>query len=313
MIETDDGVRLRTWTTGTPSARPPVILLHGGPGLWDYLEPVARLLDPLTVVHRFDQRGCGGSDPSTEHTFTRYLADIESLRRHWGHPKWSVVGHSFGATLAFAYAVAHPGRTTALGYLSGTGAGDWRGPAQAESDRRMTPDQRRRRDELADRPGRTRAEETEFRALHWFPDHGDRAHAWQWATEDASVDLPINWRANRALTAESRRRTDAGRLPETGRLADAGRLGMPCWFIHGDQDPRPTSTVAALAAAIPGSELHVIAGAGHHPWRERPDELRDLLRAFATGAAATPAADRAPAPDRASPPRAAGRSAPAAG
>jgi len=35
--------------------------------MWEYLEPVARMLEPLTVVHRFDQRGCGGSDPSRQH------------------------------------------------------------------------------------------------------------------------------------------------------------------------------------------------------------------------------------------------------
>jgi proline iminopeptidase len=35
----DDGVRLRTWTTGTRTARPPVILLHGGPGLWTTSNP----------------------------------------------------------------------------------------------------------------------------------------------------------------------------------------------------------------------------------------------------------------------------------
>jgi proline iminopeptidase len=80
MVGTDDGVRLRTWTTGTATGLPPVLLIHGGPGLWDYLGPVARMLEPLTTVHRFDHRGCGGSDPSDEHTFARYRADIESLR-----------------------------------------------------------------------------------------------------------------------------------------------------------------------------------------------------------------------------------------
>jgi proline iminopeptidase len=214
----DDGVRLRTWTTGTRTARPPVILLHGGPGLWDYLEPVARMLEPLTVVHRFDQRGCGGSgasgDPAADFTFARYLADIESLRRHWGHEAWSVVGHSFGAALAFAYAVAHPARTSALGYLSGAGIGDWRGPAKAEAARRMTPRQQRRLAELEVRPDRTRDEETEFRALCWFTDHADRDHAWEWALEFARADRPINWVANRALMAETRRRSEADLLAE---------------------------------------------------------------------------------------------------
>ena len=33
MVEVDDGTRLRTWTTGTRGALPPVVLVHGGPGL----------------------------------------------------------------------------------------------------------------------------------------------------------------------------------------------------------------------------------------------------------------------------------------
>jgi proline iminopeptidase len=56
MVEVD-GVRLRTWTTGTATDLPAVVLLHGGPGLWDNLAPVARMLEPSTTVHRFDQPG----------------------------------------------------------------------------------------------------------------------------------------------------------------------------------------------------------------------------------------------------------------
>ena len=83
FIELSDGVRLRTWTTGTPTSVPPVILLHGGPGLWDYLEPVADLMSDLTVVHRFDQRGCGGSDSSPEQTMQRFAQEREYRALSW--------------------------------------------------------------------------------------------------------------------------------------------------------------------------------------------------------------------------------------
>jgi hypothetical protein len=54
-------VKLRVWTHGQPTDRLPVLLLHGGPGLPDYLSPVATMIEDLTVVHRYDQRGTGGS------------------------------------------------------------------------------------------------------------------------------------------------------------------------------------------------------------------------------------------------------------
>jgi proline iminopeptidase len=272
MVEVDDGVRLRTWTTGTARRLPAVVLLHGGPGLWDYLAPVARLLEPLTTVHRFDQRACGGSDASPEHTIARYLADIEALRRHWGHDGWVVVGHSFGATLALAYAGAHRARTLAMGYLDGVGVGDWRSAYRRERVLRMTPGQQERLAELEGRPDRSRAEEVEFRALSWFTDFADRDQGWRAAVADARVGMTINFAANRALMAET------GRWRDADVLARAGRLDMPCWFIHGDRDPRTSRTVAGLAAAVPASRLHLIPGAGHQPWRERPGDLQRLLR-----------------------------------
>lgn len=272
MVTVDNGVRLRTWTTGRPTRLPPVLLLHGGPGLWDYLAVLARLLEATTVVHRFDQRGCGGSDSSPSHTIARYLMDIEALRRHWGHDAWVVAGHSFGATLALAYAMAHPRRTPAMAYVSGVGVGDWRTGYAEEQSRRMTAPQRQRLAALSAQAARSPAEEIEFRALAWFTDYADPDDGWQWALADARGGETINWAANRALTAETRR------WPDADVLAGAGQLTMPCWFIHGDRDPRPSRTVAALATAVPNSRFHLISGAGHQPWRERPTETQGLLR-----------------------------------
>jgi proline iminopeptidase len=271
MIEVDDGTRLRTWTTGTRGVLPPVVLLHGGPGLWDYLEPVARMVEHLTVVHRFDQRGCGGSDPSDEQTVARHVADIDALRRHFGYEQWTVVGHSFGATLAFRYAVAHPESTAAMVYLSGVGAGDWRTPYAEERQRRMTADQRQRLTQLEARTHRTASEEQELRALSWFTDYADPARGWELALAKARTEQEINVEANRILNAETRR------WSATEILAQAGSLTMPCWFVHGACDPRPSSTVARLAGAISSASLHIVAGAGHEPWCERPDEVRRLL------------------------------------
>ncbi|MFI7449348.1 alpha/beta fold hydrolase [Nonomuraea sp. NPDC049714] len=60
-----------------------------------------------TVVHRFDQRGCGRSDPSDDQRMDRLVADFDNLRRHWGYDRWIVIGHAFGATFALAYAWTH--------------------------------------------------------------------------------------------------------------------------------------------------------------------------------------------------------------
>ncbi|MDT0318621.1 alpha/beta fold hydrolase [Streptomyces millisiae] len=273
FVTMDDGVRLWTATTGSVGPSWPVVLLHGGPGLWDYLGPVARLLDDGTVVHRFDQRGCGRSDASDDQRVARLVADLEALRRHWGYERWAVVGHSFGALLGLHYAWTHPDRVASLVHLSGTGLGDWRTPYRAERLRRMTERQVARLAELEAEPHRSAVREREFRTLAWFTDHADRERAWAWAAEDAAAPHAVNWTANRRLAAE----TDA--WPEEAVRDGCRRVTAPVTVVHGTGDPRPITTAAALAAALPHGRLHALRDAGHHPWRERPTELRAILRA----------------------------------
>lgn len=99
----------------------PIALAPGGPGCCDYLQPVAEMLDDRAEVIRFEARGCGRSDPAPSYDLATTVRDLERLRSALGHPRWIVGGHSFGANLALAYALEHPGRTLALLYLAGNG------------------------------------------------------------------------------------------------------------------------------------------------------------------------------------------------
>jgi proline iminopeptidase len=50
----------RLWTA-TEGAGVPLILCPGGPGAYNYLGPVAAMVNDLAEVHRFEQRGGGRS------------------------------------------------------------------------------------------------------------------------------------------------------------------------------------------------------------------------------------------------------------
>ncbi len=102
--------------SGNPRGKPAVVL-HGGPGAGS--SPLYRqAFDPCAYrIVQFDQRGCGRSEPSKElreNTTPHLIEDIETLRRHLGIESWQVFGGSWGATLALAYAEAHPHRVTEL-------------------------------------------------------------------------------------------------------------------------------------------------------------------------------------------------------
>jgi pimeloyl-ACP methyl ester carboxylesterase len=60
-----------------------------------------------------------------------------------------------------------------------------------------------------------------------------------------------------------------------------GELRLPTLVIVGSEDVPDIRAIAELlAGSIPGARLEEIAGAGHLPSLERPDELNRLLLDF---------------------------------
>ncbi len=116
MLDVGEGHSLYWERVGTKGAKP-AVMLHGGPG--GGISPDhRRQWDPeLYDVLLFDQRGCGKSLPFAEiddNDTWRIVADMERLREMCGFDKWQVFGGSWGATLALAYAQAHPERVSEL-------------------------------------------------------------------------------------------------------------------------------------------------------------------------------------------------------
>lgn len=273
----------RLWTA-RQGRGPAVVLLHGGPGMWDYLGPVAGMLDDLTTVYRYDQRGCGRSTGEPRYDVATAVADLDALRAHWGAERWVVVGHSWGATLALLYCVAHPDRARAMAYLSGTGVTPtWRDEFHENLSAALGPDLQREVDGLWER--RESAEGEERRALDrehlaallsaYFADPTRGRELVRSLFVD---DVGLNYEANLALDADALRLEERGEL--RGRLP---ALEIPALVLHGEADPLPVRNARELASHLPNVEFRVLPDTGHLPWLERPDAFRDAIRRFLTG------------------------------
>ena len=258
---------------------PGVVLAHGGPGMSDNLEPIATMLDDIVTVHRFDQRACGRSTGQGRgQTLATAVADMEALRQHWGHDKWIVSGHSWGAALAMFYALAHPDRTHAVLYISGPGITPLTSKPLARS----------RRDRLSP------TESAEFEALEARAQLGDEVAAgrlaqmfWRTDFSDASkapdfdvspmFSYPRNVEAGNALAQSAKKRLADDRL-----VAEVGQLDIPVLVLHGADDPLPVEGAIALADLLPSAELITLDAVGHVPWMEDAEGMRRVLRAFVT-------------------------------
>jgi proline iminopeptidase len=261
----------------------PAVYLHGGPGSGCQPDH-RRLFDPerfLAVL--FDQRGAGRSLPKRSrenNSLPHLIADMEAIREKFGFERWMVVGGSWGATLALAYAQAQPDRVTGI-VLRATFLGTR--PELDGAFRKVLPllypdlhD-----DFLSILPKKERRKPLE---AYWRrildPDpavHGPAARAWgdterilsEHAPARVRLDLSAINAASGALPAspfmEAHYFQNDCFMQPNQLMTEANRLaGIPGIIVQGRYDLLcPPATSHALHAAWPQSEVRMIEGAGH--------------------------------------------------
>lgn len=94
-----------------PSDGPVLVVVHGEPGAdYRYLKGLSALADPYRIVF-YDQHGSGLSPrvPASQLSVQGFIDDLDAIIDHTSpHRPVRIVGHSWGAMLAAAYAGAHP-------------------------------------------------------------------------------------------------------------------------------------------------------------------------------------------------------------
>ncbi len=266
IVEKIDVPGATLWTASQGAGRP-LVLCHGGPGLSDNLGPVAEMVDDLALVHRYDQRGSGRSRSHGPFDVASLVADLEALRGHWGHERWLVGGHSWGANLALCYALTHPDRMEGVIYLAGSGLRvEGRKAARRRRLARLTESER---DELET------ASSERFLELIGTTDFADRRQAARALRAGPLYRWPRDENIFRSVTESFEALVDRG-LPQQVRS-----LAPPILVIHGAHDePARAREVAELAPRGRWAELEHSA---HVPWLEEPARLRELLREFLRG------------------------------
>ena len=277
-LDVGDGHRLYHEQCGGADGLP-VLFLHGGPG--SGCSPRhRRLFDPERYRSiLFDQRGCGRSLPRgglNANTSAHLVQDIESLRQHLGVERWWVVGGSWGAALALAYASAYPqvcsGMVLRSVFLGRSADIDWffRDARHLEPQAWISMVE-----QVALAPGETLLERL-YRGLHWGPPVDALLCAQAWMALEQALDGSRNGPLPAPALVDAAALIDKYRVQshylmngcfwdESDLLTRARELSsIPTVILHGEHDRicRPQSALD-LHAAMPGSELHWVAGCGH--------------------------------------------------
>jgi pimeloyl-ACP methyl ester carboxylesterase len=248
--------------------RPTMLLLHGGPGfdhttLANLFEPLAEDMQLVLVDHRGQGRS-DGDDPA-EWNLGRWVPDIVDLcdALELEHPL--VLGQSFGGVVALAVAARHPDLPAKL--------------IVSSSLARFRPD---RAFPMFERLGGPHVREV---AERHFSELTEESH-----DEFMRVCLPVYNPNPMPPEALARVRLK----PEVGNhffrnegfdvdlFLELGNIRCPTLVLGGELDPiTPVADSQDIAAAIPHAELHIVDGAGHGVFRDKPEEALALIREFA--------------------------------
>jgi pimeloyl-ACP methyl ester carboxylesterase len=281
---------------GESAANPPLILLHGGPGLSEtdlfrYFN--APLEKSFTIVY-WDQRGAGKSfDPAiprSSMTVEQFLSDLDELVdavcARVGKRKVAIFGHSWGSAIGVLYAARFPEKVAAYvgsGQIGDAAAGEAASYAFALAEAQRLGKQRALKELRAIGPPPHSGEEVfTQRATLARLEGGMRPKAlWKLAravlmgNESSILDFPNTMRGFRfSLDAMW---TEASRL---NLIELVPFLQMPMFFFLGRNDhwvPAETSVAYIDALSAPSKRLVWFEESGHEPFVDEPAKFNALM------------------------------------
>ncbi|MEQ8818666.1 MAG: alpha/beta hydrolase [Sumerlaeia bacterium] len=264
----------------------PMFLIHGGPGVTDYLSKAfgPPLRDagyrPVGII----QRGCPGSPSDGPFTVQANSDDIEAVRRELdevlgGFEKIGLLAHSWGGFLAAYYASQHLERVERLMLICPMGPrGGWQEERDAALWERLGPEGQEKLRHL----------DAHLEGLsHPSEDEVNSHYAQRYALLNQGYFAPSNAAGKPGLAAFSwpvHRDTTASvekLYGETGWFLDLKQLDRPVYQIGGAEDAMPASIGDMWMEVLPSHAKHVrIPECGHFPWMEKADAFQSVLSEF---------------------------------
>ncbi len=298
-----NGIQLSVHICGPQGGRP-VWLLHGFPECWHSWAPQMQAL--ASAGYRAfapEMRGYGASSAPAEpeaYSLLTLCADIQAAMDHFDHPRVCMVGHDWGAPVAWHLALLEPERVQALVTMSVPFGGRPRRPAieimreayagrfnyilyfqqpgvaEAELDADIERSLRLLLADLGDallqdKPADARLFDglDEQPALPTWCSEEQFAHYRQALAK--GFRGPLNWYRNFERSWQ-----------ETEPLA-ARLVEQPTLFLVGEQDPvarLEAHTLKRMAERVPRLEQHLLSDCGHWLQGQQAERVNALLLEF---------------------------------
>jgi len=279
-----DGGRIYVRVNGNlASGKPPLVMVHGGPG-----GNHAGMLDALVLADEraiilYDQLDSGKSQwPTSPENWTvgRFVNELGYIRKALKIPRWHVYGSSWGGTIALEYAARRPealiGTTLASPLIS---TKHW--IADASALRGALPSDLQYQLARCEMPEPPAQEDCDVATDAFYARHLYREPTAEAAkVYRAELGRGFNSRLYEAMWGPTEF-SATGTLREYDGTPLLAKLdGRRTMFMIGQYDEVRVPTAAAFADQVPGAGLAVVPGAAHSMLSDRPAEVTAILRAW---------------------------------
>lgn len=279
FLEVGDG---QVWYRryGDFGSRPPLLCLHGGPGMpHDYLEPLTALASERAVIF-YDQLGCGRSPvagPAPHWSVARFQAELERVRAGLGLADIHLFGHSWGGMLAMRHALQGAGGIRSL-VLCSAPASVSRWLADAGVLREQLPASVRATLSSHEGPGWFACPEYQGAVAEYYRRHLCRLEPWPPALERTMAGL--GQAPYQAMWGPSEFGPVIGELRDWELLGSLGQIRVPTLVTGGRFDEATPGHMAEVATAIRGASLEIFEASSHTAFLEEPEAYLERVRTF---------------------------------
>ena len=252
-VSTSDGGTVAVWIEGDG---PPWVVVHGSISDHTAFDPLVGELRSAFTVFAMDRRGFGASPDGSGYSADREFGDVatvvHAVVERIGE---SVVlfGHSWGASCALGAASQLTSLRALILYEPSLGLRSPPGSLDRIEERLAAGDHEGAVIEVLVSAGMTEDDIEERRAASNWPDRVATAPT---IAREARIEEGWDWQP-----------------------AQFAGLGVPTLFLTGSETSAELAEVTSfIAAAIPGSRVHVLAGHGHVAHRSDPVAVANVLK-----------------------------------
>jgi proline iminopeptidase len=269
------------WRRIGAGRKPPLLLLHGGPGAGSvYLDPMAALARDRAVIF-YDQLGCGRSDaPEDESVYRipRSVAELEAVRHGLNLDDIVLFGNSWGSMLAIEYLLDRGAHGVHKLILSGALSSIPQAVAGMQRLLDDMPEGIGRRLHQLEAENRTDSPEYQRLSEIFYRLHLCRRIPWP-PEMLKTIDTLSKSPAYRVMNGPNEF-TIVGNIRNWDRSKDVGAVQVPTLLTTGEFDEVTLDCHETIHSAIAGSQLVVMDGCSHLTMLEQPEHYNRIVGEF---------------------------------